>query len=268
MGKGMKFTWPAPKSAVFAAACFLWAGLGPATIAATIAATFPALGAEAKPPTLGLPIRCSLGKDCWLVNFVDTDPGPGRRDYACGIRTYNGHKGTDIAIRDLGVMAEGIDVLASAPGIVKALRDGMEDIDFTQPGSPSIKGKDCGNGLVLAHEGGWTTQYCHLRRGSVRVRRGQEVIAGQILGLVGLSGVQRAGIILREHRHRRYVQLSRRPHDPDGDFSSIGYKQFHLESCSPSYQRWNGSACTSYQVSIFGSFFSLRCGTGGRLRSP
>ena len=188
MGKGMKFTWPAPKSAVFAAACFLWAGLGPATIAATIAATFPALGAEAKPPALGLPIRCSLGKDCWLVNFVDTDPGPGRRDYACGIRTYDGHKGTDIAIRDLGVMAAGIDVLASAPGIVKALRDGMEDIDFTQPGNASIKGRECGNGLVLAHEGGWTTQYCHLRRGSLAVKKGERVERGRKLGLVGHSG--------------------------------------------------------------------------------
>ena len=92
----MEFTRSAPKSAVFAAVCFFLAGLGPAT--------FPAHGAEAKPPALGLPIRCRPGEDCWLVNLVDVDPGPGRRDYACGKMTYDGHKGTDIAIRDLAVM--------------------------------------------------------------------------------------------------------------------------------------------------------------------
>ncbi|MEE8214504.1 MAG: hypothetical protein V3R79_07950, partial [Alphaproteobacteria bacterium] len=136
----MEFTWSTPKSAVFAAACFFWAALGPAT--------FPAHGAEAKPPALGLPIRCRLGEDCWLVNLVDVDPGPGRRDYACGKRTYDGHKGTDIAIRDLAVMAKGVDVVASAPGIVKAVRDGMNDVDFTLSASGSIEGRECGNGLV------------------------------------------------------------------------------------------------------------------------
>ena len=180
MGKGMEFIRYAPKSAVFAAACFLWAGLG--------MATFPAWGAEAKPPALGLPIRCLPGKDCWLVNFVDVDPGPGRRDYACLKRTYDGHKGTDIAIRDLAVMAKGIDVVASAPGIVKALRDGMKDVDFTQPGSGSIEGRECGNGLVLVHGGGWETQYCHMRRGSLAVKKGERVERGRKLGLVGHSG--------------------------------------------------------------------------------
>ena len=180
MGKGMEFTRCTPKSAVFAAACFLWAGLGPVT--------FPAHGAEAKPPALGLPIRCRLGKDCWLVNFVDVDPGPGRRDYACRKRTYDGHKGTDIAIRDLAAMAKGIDVVASAPGIVKAVRDGMKDVDFTIAGSGSVKGRECGNGLVLVHGGGWETQYCHMRRGSLAVKKGERVERGRKLGLVGHSG--------------------------------------------------------------------------------
>jgi len=38
------------------------------------------------------------------------------------------------------------------------------------------------------HGNGWETQYSHLRLGSVRVKPGQEVKAGQIIGLVGLSG--------------------------------------------------------------------------------
>ena len=51
-------------------------------------------------PNLGLPIRCEPLRDCWVVNLVDLDPGPGVRDYACGTHTYDGHKGTDIASLD------------------------------------------------------------------------------------------------------------------------------------------------------------------------
>jgi hypothetical protein len=38
------------------------------------------------------------------------------------------------------------------------------------------------------HAGGWQTQYCHLRRGSVAVRRGERVERGTPLGQVGMSG--------------------------------------------------------------------------------
>lgn len=147
-----------------------------------------ALAKEPEAPQLGLPIRCFLGKDCWLVNLVDVDPGPGRRDYTCSNRTHDGHKGVDIAIRDLKAMHKGVDVLASAPGVVKGVRDGMKDVDVTIAGAPSVKGRECGNGLVLDHGGGWETQYCHMRRGSLAVGRGDVVKRRQKLGLVGHSG--------------------------------------------------------------------------------
>ena len=141
-----------------------------------------------KIPQLGLPIRCQPGRDCWLVNFVDVDPGPGIRDYACGGRTYDGHKGTDIAIRDLKAMERGVPVLAAAGGVVRGVRDGMKDVDFTQKGAPGIKGRECGNGVLLIHDDGWETQYCHMRRGSVAVQAGDTVKRGQEIGLVGHSG--------------------------------------------------------------------------------
>lgn len=147
-----------------------------------------ALAKEPEALQLGLPIRCFLGKDCWLVNHVDVDPGPGRRDYTCSNRTYDGHKGIDIAIRDLKRMYEGVDVLASAPGVVKGVRDGMKDVDVTIAGGQSVKGKECGNGLVIDHGGGWETQYCHLRKGSLAVRSGDVVKRRHKLGLVGHSG--------------------------------------------------------------------------------
>jgi murein DD-endopeptidase MepM/ murein hydrolase activator NlpD len=51
-----------------------------------------------------------------------------------------------------------------------------------------IADPECGNGIRLDHGNGWTTWYCHLRRGSVMVAKGDPVTAGQPLALVGLSG--------------------------------------------------------------------------------
>ena len=137
---------------------------------------------------LALPIACQPGRNCWPVNFVDLDSGPGARDYACGAHSYNGHKGTDIAIRDMAVMAQGVPVLAAAPGTVRGVRDGMEDVPAGQAKPGSLANRECGNGVVLVHPDGWETQYCHLRKGSLRVARGDRVMVGQRLGLVGHSG--------------------------------------------------------------------------------
>lgn len=148
-----------------------------------------AAGAAAAPPRLVLPIACTPGEDCWPVRYVDHDPGPGERDYACGPETGDGHQGTDIALRDLQAMAEGVPVLAAAAGAVVGTRDGEPDTSVEQRGSAALDGRDCGNGVRIDHGEGWATQYCHLRRGSIRVVEGDSVEAGQALGLVGLSGM-------------------------------------------------------------------------------
>jgi murein DD-endopeptidase MepM/ murein hydrolase activator NlpD len=141
------------------------------------------------PFELGLPLDCRLGETCWVANYMDVDPATTARDFRCHARTYNGHEGTDFAIRDLSVMAAGVPVLASAPGVVRSIRDGMADEALTDAASRErIAGRECGNGVVLDHEDGWQTQYCHMRRGTVRVKRGEHVKRGQELGLVGLSG--------------------------------------------------------------------------------
>jgi Peptidase family M23 len=41
---------------------------------------------------------------------------------------------------------------------------------------------------LLAHRDGWVTQYCHMARDSILVKRGQRVEAGTPIGRVGLSG--------------------------------------------------------------------------------
>ena len=138
---------------------------------------------------LYLPLVCRLGETCWVANYVDVDPTEAARDFRCKGRTYNAHNGTDFMIRDRGVMEQGVPVVASAPGIVRHVRDGMEDVALTNQASKTrIAGRECGNGVVIDHDSDWQTQYCHLRRGSIRVRGGESVERGHLLGFVGLSG--------------------------------------------------------------------------------
>lgn len=143
--------------------------------------------ARAAEPSLSLPIACTPGQTCWIANYADDDPGPGFRDYHCGALGYDGHDGTDFALRDEAAMKTGVAVVAAAPGLVRGVRDGMPDTGLSA-GKEAISGRECGNGVVILHEDGWETQYCHMRQGSVAVRQGDRIERGQKLGLVGLSG--------------------------------------------------------------------------------
>lgn len=137
---------------------------------------------------LALPLDCTLNQSCFVQHLPDHDPSPGTRDFTCGTLTYDGHDGTDFALPSLAAMAEGVKVLAAAPGIVRGVRDGMPDIAVSDPAAPPLDNRDCGNGVAITHEGGWETQYCHMKQGSVRVKAGDRVEAGMPLGEVGLSG--------------------------------------------------------------------------------
>lgn len=155
-------------------------------LALVFLSSFAAQAGEA--PRLALPLECVPGESCWIVNYVDEDASAQARDYTCGPQTYDGHDGTDFAIRNLRAMREGVPVLASAAGTVRATRDGMADGQFSRDKASVVKDRECGNGILIEHEDGWQTQYCHLRRGSVAVRKGERVERGAKLGLVGMSG--------------------------------------------------------------------------------
>ncbi|MGI9366183.1 MAG: M23 family metallopeptidase [Rhizobiaceae bacterium] len=144
-------------------------------------------------PEYALPIDCSGDKTCFIQNFVDMNPGPKLRDPFCGRATFNGHKGTDIRVNNLATMQRGIPVLAMADGIVTAIRDGVPDrLMETQKDRKRIKGRECGNGVLIDHSVNrktrHTVQYCHLAKGSVSVKKGDHVRQGQKIGRIGLSG--------------------------------------------------------------------------------
>ena len=146
----------------------------------------PTLGQQ--PLRLSFPVACEPGTSCSLQNYFDHDRGPAARDYHCGRLTYDGHDGTDIRLASLEQMRAGVRVLAAAEGVVRAVRDSMQDVSFRTLGKDAIKGREAGNSVALVHDGGWETQYSHLRRGSVMVKSGERVKRGQPLGLIGLSG--------------------------------------------------------------------------------
>lgn len=160
-----------------------WSGVAGAAL---VCVPVQVLAAES--PRFQWPIDCTPGETCNIQNYVDRDPGMGAKDFRCGHLTYNGHKGTDIRIRDLGMMRRGVSVRAAAAGRVIGSRNNMPDVNVKKIGVKALKGQDCGNGARIDHGEGWITQYCHMRRGSMRVKPGDQVKVGQVLGLVGLSG--------------------------------------------------------------------------------
>lgn len=150
--------------------------------------TLAAAPVPASELSLQWPVDCTLGETCHIQQYVDRDPGPGAYDYRCQPLSYQGHKGTDIAVPFLSEVQRGIAIRAAADGVVLGARDSMSDAYATEDNADYIKGRECGNGVVLRHEGGWETQYCHMKLGSVRVQTGQRVSAGTQLGEIGLSG--------------------------------------------------------------------------------
>jgi len=94
------------------------------------------------------------------------------------------HRGS--GIRNADYWAWGKRVLAPAAGVVVRAVDGVRD------NRPQVQVENrrnpAGNHVVLDLGNGEYALLAHLRQGSVRVRQGQRVRAGDLLGLTGNSG--------------------------------------------------------------------------------
>lgn len=138
---------------------------------------------------LKMPVACDIGRSCFIQNYMDVDSSSSAKDYRCGTRTYDKHNGTDFRLTSLDAQRTGVDVIAAADGRVARVRDGEPDISVRGTDKAAVRGLECGNGVVIAHSGDWETQYCHMARGSLQVKTGDVVKAGQKLGRIGLSGL-------------------------------------------------------------------------------
>lgn len=130
--------------------------------------------------------RCHIG--CSVVTaYFDLNAASGAvRDWNCGTNTYDGHRGTDIAIYGrFEAQDAGRDIVAAADGQVIAAHDG--EFDRCTSGMCS-GGGGFGNYVAIRHADGKVTYYAHMRRGSVRVSVGDRVTCGQVIGQVGSSG--------------------------------------------------------------------------------
>lgn len=93
--------------------------------------------------------------------------------------------------------------------------------------------RPCGNGLVIDHENGWSTQYCHLKNGSVKVKKGQAVTAGDVLGQIGQSGRAEFPHV---HFSVRKHDVSIDPFDPDGVVNCSTPGDSTMWAQTPTYQ--------------------------------
>jgi hypothetical protein len=189
---------------------------------------------------LGSPVDCVIGKSCFIQQYVDHQPGPEAFDYRCGKATYDGHDGTDIRVRTTAESGT-VAVLASAPGRVKAIRDGVEDrLARTSADKAALAGRECGNGVLVVHADGYETQYCHLRRGSVRVKPGDTVETGATLGTIGFSGdAAFPHVHFEVRRNGRTID----PFAPDAPMASCDRER------EPTSSLWADTARTAFSYS-------------------
>ncbi|MEP7071296.1 MAG: M23 family metallopeptidase [Verrucomicrobiota bacterium] len=119
--------------------------------------------------------------DLFPNNFVDVDTSAGIRAYNGTDYTYNSHNGCDTDINGFTAQAIGVPIFAALDGSVVAAHDGEPDMNTTTNNLPA-------NYVTLNHGNGQTTTYIHMKKGSVAVAMGQQVKAGQQIGLTGSSG--------------------------------------------------------------------------------
>jgi len=82
----------------------------------------------------------------------------------------------------------GVPVLSVGNGVVSGLRSDQLDnrtFDMAEVSKPNGIG---GNFVIVKENDGRYSMYMHLQQGSVAVKVGQKVSAGQMLGRVGASG--------------------------------------------------------------------------------
>jgi hypothetical protein len=91
--------------------------------------------------------------------------------------------------KNASYLAYGGEALAVGDGVVTEVKDGIqENVPQEPPAVPITLETVAGNHVIVDLGGGYFGLWAHLQPGSVRVKVGDHVRRGQVLGLVGNSG--------------------------------------------------------------------------------
>lgn len=93
------------------------------------------------------------------------------------------HRGMDYG------WGNGDQVLAAAPGRVVAVQDGYAELG---DGGKRTDNGGWGNRIVIEHAPGVQTAYAHVKNGTITVKVGDVVTAGQVLARMGNNGISTA----------------------------------------------------------------------------
>ncbi len=122
-----------------------------------------------------------------ITKHVDHDKTTGIKDYNCGARTYDGHRGTDITLWPYPfykIDHNQVEVVAAKTGVIVNKADGFFDKKCV--GSDNSGG---GNYVMLQHSDGSRTLYYHMKKNSVTTKAiGATILKGEYIGVVASSG--------------------------------------------------------------------------------
>ncbi|MCL4366296.1 M23 family metallopeptidase [Patescibacteria group bacterium] len=113
-------------------------------------------------------------------HFRPPDQGPQNQLYAYDFR--NEHTGTGEKLEDYEVF--GKDVIAPGTGTVIQVINGSIDVD---PGERD-RSVGVGNAIIIDHHNGEYSLLCHFKQDSIKVKVGDEVQQGDVIGLCGNTG--------------------------------------------------------------------------------
>ncbi|MBD0282925.1 MAG: peptidoglycan DD-metalloendopeptidase family protein [Thermoleophilaceae bacterium] len=190
---------------------------------------------EQRPPTVvGPPLRgpgwIALGSCCDGPHRRALSPVNGRlmlgQRFAIDWNGFDGQRRLVVGDPDVNTnwVFFGKPVLAVADARVVAAVDRYPDQIPNNPGPVTLESAE-GNHVILRLGRGRYVAYNHLRRGSIRVRRGRRVRRGQVIAELGNSGSSTG-----PHLH---LQLMTRPSSLFADGLPLAFDRFELRGRTP-----------------------------------
>lgn len=138
---------------------------------------------------LAFPLVCDAGASCFILGYPDVDKEPkSAKDYTCGPAHTDGSPFLRIGLSSIAEVKAEVPVLAVTDGKVIDVLDGLPDLVISSKQQLKRGTPLCGNGVVIDH-GDIQSAYCHLKKDSITVKKGDTVVRGRVIALAGQSGL-------------------------------------------------------------------------------